>query len=137
MNPQVIATTALEFDGFERTPNVNTGPTPLLLKTYVLPVSVRYFASAGTALRLGVNHVRQSVDRLAQFADNAGKDTFTTLDGEIAWRLPQGRGSISLQGRNLTGTRFRFIDDSFRKPSPEVPRFTPSRSLFATVSLAL
>ena len=134
---QLVATAGAEWDDFGRTPNVNVGPTPLALTTLVLPFSARYFTSGGTSLRVGVNAVRQRVERLPAFAANAGKDSFATVDGEITFRLPNGKGSFALQGRNLGGTKFHYVDESFRKLTPELPRFSPARSVFASVSLAL
>ena len=132
---RLVVSVSPEFDRFERVPNINTGPTPLLVRTAIMPVGARYFGGAGVILRAAINYVDQHVDRLTAFTSMSGRETFYTVNASVSYRLPSINGAISVEGRNLTGRRFRFQDESYRKIAPETPRFEPTRSIFANISL--
>jgi outer membrane receptor protein involved in Fe transport len=52
------------------------------------------------------------------------------------YRLPNRRGIIAVEVANLFDTRLSFQDESFRSSRDEAnPRFLPSRTFLATVTL--
>lgn len=126
---------APELDWFKRSPKLDTGPTPTRVRTSIVPLALRFFPDDRLSGRIVLNHVDQRVDRLDDFAPMAGSDRFFTIDGSLSYRLLSRRILIGIEGRNLTGRRFRFQDESYRKIEPETPRFAPVRTISATISL--
>jgi hypothetical protein len=54
----------------------------------------------------------------------------------LGYRLPFRRGSLSLDAKNLLGSRFSYQDDNFRSTEPRLSPFVPARRVWLKASLA-
>jgi outer membrane receptor protein involved in Fe transport len=101
--------------------------TPLQL-TYTIPAG--WFATARTAVV--VQDVDVSDDGQKEDLDSHG----VLVDLSAGYRLPKRRGVIALELANVLDEHLSFRDDSFRTARGQVnPRFVPSRTFLATVTL--
>ena len=83
------------------------------LRTMTVPLQVRYFAENGLFAKAGVNFVSQQVEeRLEPFFDQT-RENFVTVDLGVGFRLPERRGSVSLEVRNLFDEDFLYQDLEF------------------------
>jgi hypothetical protein len=107
--------------------DVRTVTAPLQL-TYSLPAG--WFATTRTAV------VAQDID-LPEGGEKEDLDSHGVLvDLAAGYRLPKRRGIIALEVMNLLDRDLAFRDESFRTSQGEVnPRFVPSRTFLATVTL--
>ena len=122
-----------EWDDYE---NRNELSDLARLRTMTVPVQIRYFAENGLFAKVGANFVRQQVEeRLAPTFDQT-QDSFVTVDLSVGYRLPQRRGSISLEVRNLFDEDFLYQDlDSITNTTTR-PRFIPARTVLGRLSLS-
>lgn len=98
-----------------------------------VPVALRYFLPAGLWAGVSVTGVKQRGEFDGPGGEPvAGSDDFVLLDAVIAYRLPDRRGTISLQGNNLLDEEFRFqeIDQEVQ------PRYIPELQLLLRFSLS-
>lgn len=92
------------------------GIEPNNIQTLSIPVSLNYFNPNGIFLKLTGTYVRQDLERIGdKLTIDAfkkaggyprdfkieGLSSFFLLDASIGYRLPQRRGLISFEGRNL------------------------------------
>ena len=124
-----------EFERLERA-GTFASDDPIQLRTYVVPVFIRYFTPSGFFATLGATHVRQSVSRLPTSTLAVGSDNFTLVDGAIGFWLPSRRGLITLEGKNLFDEHFSFQDLNFQTSEPQPPRFLPARTVLLRLTLA-
>jgi hypothetical protein len=87
---------------------------PKGIDTLLIPVVVRYFAPGGWFAQLGASYLHQEVRRPGQQPDLEGSDDVVLLEGAVGYRLPDRRGLISLEARNLLDDRFSYQDENFR-----------------------
>lgn len=122
-----------EWDEFD---NENELVDIARLRTMTVPLQVRYFAENGLFAKAGVNFVSQQVEeRLEPFFDQT-RENFVTVDLGIGYRLPQRRGSVSLEVRNLFDEDFLYQDlDSITNTTTR-PRFIPARTILGRLSLS-
>ncbi|UEM04716.1 TonB-dependent receptor [Skermanella rosea] len=105
------------------------------LRTLTVPVQVRYFADNGLFARVGANFVSQQVEeRLPQSFDQT-RENFVTVDAALGFRLPNRRGSISLEVRNILDEEFLYQDLDSITNSLTRPRFIPARTVLGRISL--
>lgn len=105
------------------------------LRTLTVPVQVRYFAENGLFARVGANFVSQQVEeRLPQSFDQT-RENFVTVDAALGFRLPNRRGSISLEVRNILDEEFLYQDLDSVTNSLTRPRFIPARTVLGRISL--
>ncbi|WP_158044081.1 TonB-dependent receptor domain-containing protein [Skermanella pratensis] len=105
------------------------------LRTLTVPVQVRYFADNGLFARVGANFVSQQVEeRLPQSFDQT-RENFVTVDASLGFRLPNRRGSISLEVRNILDEEFLYQDLDSVTNSMTRPRFIPARTVLGRLSL--
>ncbi len=135
-----------KFEQFKRNP---TDPSllaeePTRIRTFNVPVSVEYFHPSGFFSGLTGTFVRQNLTRLSDFgnenqrsprATRSGIDSFFLLDAFIGFRLPNRRGIISLEGKNLLDSDFYFRNINFYQSEAVAPRFIPDRTIFARLTL--
>jgi tetratricopeptide (TPR) repeat protein len=113
-----------DFDG---------GTTFVSMELTEVPVALRYFLPAGLWAGVSVTGVKQRGEFDGPAGEPvAGSDDFVLLDAVIAYRLPDRRGTISLQGNNLLDEEFRFqeIDQEVQ------PRYIPEPQLLLRFSLS-
>jgi len=103
------------------------------LNSTEFPISVRLFQPSGIWAGLTLTGVWQQ----GQFVGpggvlSDGADHFWVADAIVAYRLPQRRGTVSLQGTNLFNKTFRFQD-----VVAGTPGFVPERQILLRISLEL
>jgi tetratricopeptide (TPR) repeat protein len=103
---------------------------PPKVETTSVPIAIRYFSPSRAFAELGATYVRQEVD-----LPPTDSSDFVVVDAALGYRLPKRRGIISLEGRNLLDRNFQFQDDSYRTSETRTPRFIPSRTVFARITL--
>jgi Tfp pilus assembly protein PilF len=98
-----------------------------------IPLSVRYFLSAGLWMGVSVTSVDQSGEFDGPGGEAvAGSDDFVLLDAIIAYRLPRRLGTISLQGRNLLDEEFQFQEFALGV----LPRYIPEAQYLLRLSIS-
>ncbi|MCE3249259.1 MAG: TonB-dependent receptor, partial [Geminicoccaceae bacterium] len=125
------------FEDFDRD-NISRRDQPDEVDTVMIPLAARYFGPKGFFGVLEVNAVHQNVDRPDNDSELEGDEAFALINAAVGLRLPQRRGILSLEVRNLFDDQFRFQDDDFRAGS-EVHRSTllPERTFVARITLNL
>jgi len=110
---------------------------PRKVETIRVPVGVRYFHHSGLFAAVGVTYVYQQVERSELSSLAEGKDNFFVTDAAVGWRIPNRRGIVSLEMRNLFDQRFDYQDDSFREFSdePSTGPFIPGRTILGRLTL--
>jgi outer membrane receptor protein involved in Fe transport len=116
------------LDDFRRQPRTN----PLLptdVDTMEVPLGARFFHPSGLFAELVATYVDQQVQRPPGSPLSDGNSDFVVVDAALGFRLPQRRGIVSLEVKNLLDDSFNFQDDNFRTPQINNPRFIPDRWL--------
>jgi len=131
-------TLGLQYDEYESGNDGVQFGFPSKVDTFTLPFNVRYFSPLGFFAQFGGSFVQQDVSRGGS-TKSEGDDTYTIFDTAIGYRLPERRGTISLEARNIFGTQVKFQDDTFRRFGSEstIGRYLPERSVIAFVTLNL
>lgn len=109
---------------------------PTYLRTARVPVRLRAFVPGGLSAEVAATWVEQRVRRLADSPVPAGSDNFVVADVSVRYRLPDRRGAVGLEVRNLFNRRFSYQDDDFRNTEAQLAQFLPVRRLWMTASLA-
>jgi outer membrane receptor protein involved in Fe transport len=122
-----------EWDEFE---NENELVDVARLRTMTVPLQVGYFAENGLFAKAGVNFVSQEVEeRLEPFFDQT-RENFVTVDLGVGYPLPERRGSVSLEVRNLFDEEFLYQDLDSISNTTTRPRFLPARTILGRLSLS-
>ncbi|HBV21854.1 MAG TPA: TonB-dependent receptor [Nitrosomonas sp.] len=115
---------------------------PILIRTLRAPVSIEYFHPTGFFSGITGTFIRQDLTRLNDIGKErdpkttkSGIDSFFLLDTFIGLRLPNRRGILSLEARNLLDTDFYFRNINFYQSEAITPQFIPDRTIFARVTL--
>ena len=108
-----------------------------LLRTQSVPVALRHFTPFGLTVEGRATRVRQEVENSVFVGPGIELSRFTVYDLSLAYRLHRRYGTISLEGRNLTGERFSYMDLNVRNPTINNPMFVPERQVFLRVSFQL
>lgn len=88
-----------------------------------------------------MTYVKQNVVRSKKtmFPPQAeGDESFPVVDLGFGYRLPQRRGLIGVEVRNILDQKLRFQDDSFReigRNEPRGARYVPERTFLARATL--
>ena len=113
---------------------------PTEVETTTVPVFVTYFQGTGRAAGLfaeiGANFVRQKVHLASTSTFGQDREDFITVDTAIGYRLPQRRGLLSMEVRNLFDQKFLFQDMNIQSPVPSNPRFIPDRTIIGRLTLS-
>jgi tetratricopeptide (TPR) repeat protein len=97
-----------------------------------VPVTLRYFDPIGV---FGLASVEPAFHSFRSNLGERGDDAFIMLNAAIGYRLPDGRGVLSLEAQNLLDQRVRFQDRSLRRDILQVPRFAPELTIVAKATL--
>ncbi len=108
---------------------------PFQIQTLSAPLAINYFHPSGFFSKFTTTYVRQNLKRLAVSTLRDGTDDFVLFDAAIGYRLPNRRGLISLEGRNLSDETFFYRNFNFQVNEVITPRFIPTRTFFARVTL--
>jgi hypothetical protein len=118
---------------YENTEKENAIP----VETLTVPVAVRYFNPRGIFAELGATFVSQEVDAQATPTFSETRERFVVLDAAVGYRLPERRGIVSFEVRNLMDKAFLYQDLDFIASQPLVnPRFVPDRTVLVRLTLA-
>ena len=111
-----------------------TAGLPRELDTTSAPIALRWFDESGVFASMDATFVHQSI---VETVGGPRQDDQTVLFGaSLGYRLPAGRGLITLEARNLFDTDFAFRDQAFATPTPQGPRFARDRSVFLRATFA-
>ncbi len=116
---------------------------PIRIHTLSAPVSVEYFHPSGVFSGVTGTFVEQDLTRKGDLGKkrdpsttNSGIDRFFLLDAIMGFRLPNRRGILSLEGRNLLDKSFYYRNiNNFNPSEPINSRFIPERTFFARLTL--
>ena len=125
------ARSEIQFEKFSRA-ETNAGPHQI--DTLSIPTGIDYFNPQGFFANVTGTFVRQEVDRRGIL--NEGIDKFFLVDASVGFRLPNRRGIVSLEGRNLFDEHFLYRNANFMTPELINPRFIPTRTIFARVTFS-
>ncbi|MDP2223192.1 tetratricopeptide repeat protein [Nitrosomonas sp.] len=144
-------TSELQYEKFSRNESpIRNLIEPNHIDTLSMPTSLNYFNPNGLFFRLTGTYVRQDLERLSRkasinFYKNTGEypkdikieglDSFYLFDASIGYRLPQRKGLISFEGRNLLDEDFYFRNPQFYGSQPIPPRYSPFRAILVQVTL--
>ena len=113
---------------------------PTEVDTTTVPVFVTYFQgtgrSAGLFAEIGTYFVRQKVHLAPTSTFGENREDFITVDAAIGYRLPQRRGLLSLEVRNVFDQKFLFQDMNIQNSVPSNPRFIPDRTVIGRLTLS-
>jgi opacity protein-like surface antigen len=104
-----------------------------MVKTNSFPLGINFFHPSGLLLQMKGTYVLQEADYydVASAAYIPGSDNFWVVDAVIGYRLPKRFGVISVEGKNLLNSSFRFVDTD-----PAFPRIFPDRVILGKISLS-
>jgi outer membrane receptor protein involved in Fe transport len=116
---------------------------PSKLRTWSLPVQVKYFNPNGLFAGIGLTYVDQEHELgnanppLSPTNLTEGDSEFFIADVSVGYRLPNRRGILTASVYNLFDEEFEYRDDSFRTFQDEavVAPYVPERTLRVQLSL--
>jgi tetratricopeptide (TPR) repeat protein len=120
----------IQFEQFSREETI-TGPRTI--DTLSIPINLSYFDFHGLFFSLTGTFVRQEIDRLEKV--NNRVENFFLFDASLGYRLPNRRGIISLDARNIFDQSFLFRNLHFQTTEPINPIYLPTRTVFTRFTL--
>lgn len=124
------AKSEIQFEKFSRLPT-NAGPHQI--DTLSIPSSINYFNPNGFFANVTGTFVHQQVDRIKMI--NQGSEKYFLVDASVGYRLPKRRGIFSIEARNIFNEDFLIRNPHFETSELFNPRFIPTRTVFARVTL--
>jgi tetratricopeptide (TPR) repeat protein len=118
------------FEQFSRNP---TTFGPHQIDTFSTPVGINYFNPHGLFANITGTFAHQEVDRLG--TENEGSENFFLFDASLGYRLPNRKGFLSFEGRNLFNQNFLFRNANFQTSEQINARFVPVRTVFMRLTL--
>jgi hypothetical protein len=103
------------------------------LDTLSIPVNLNYFNFHGLFFSLTGTFVRQEIDRREVLIERI--QNFFLFDASLGYRLPNRRGIISLDAKNIFDQSFLFRNIHFQTAEPVNPAYLPTRTIFARLTL--
>ena len=104
-----------------------------LIDTLSVPIGIDYFSENGIFANLTGTFVRQKVKREGN-VENEGTEKYFLIDASLGYRLPNRRGILSLEARNLFDEHFLFQHINYSTSQAVDSRFVPTRTIFARVT---
>ena len=95
-----------------------------------MPLSLRWFSASGLFTSVDAAYVRQSITEFPGAPERSSDGIL--LGGSIGYRLPNGRGVITLEGGNLLDQDLGFRDQIFNTARLQDTLYPRERSLFLT-----
>ncbi len=126
-----------QFEEYTRNAAIVGGDAdkPFRIQTLSAPLAINYFHPSGIFGKFTVTYIRQNLKRLVVSTLRDGVDDFVLFDAAVGYRLPNRRGILSLEGRNLGNENFFYRNVNFQLNEAITPRFIPTRTFFARVTL--
>ncbi len=100
------------------------------VSTTALPLSLRWFGASGLFASIDATYVYQSIRQTADAPD--ASDDGLLLGGSVGYRLPNGRGVVTLAGGNLLDQELEIRDQVFNTARPQGPLYARDFTLFLT-----
>ena len=116
----------------------NETKNPTTLKTTSVPFKLRLFSPKGVFASLQATYVKQEAAFSGATSFAQREENFTLVDFGLGYRLPNRRGTISVEATNLFDRNFIYQDyylfsgNSFNFN----PRYLPNRSVIGRVTLS-
>lgn len=131
-HPWLAASVEYQFERFERDREFVGGIREV--DTHRIPLGLNFFHPSGFSARLRGTYVDQDGDFQPVISPptffRSGSDQFWVVDAGIRYRLPNRRGFITIEAKNLLDEGFRFQDTD-----PENPIIQPDRIVFGRITL--
>jgi tetratricopeptide (TPR) repeat protein len=102
------------------------------IDTLSAPIGIDYFNPNGFFANLTGTFVRQKVERLGR--EKEGTEKYFLVDASIGYRLPNRKGILSLEARNLFDEYFLFQHINFSTSQAVDSRFVPTRTIVARIT---
>ena len=115
---------------------------PRRIDTLSAPVSIEYFHASGFFAKFSTTYVKQQQwltglpkEEHDDPWNGAGTSDFMLLDAIAGFRLPNRRGLLSLEVRNLLDKTFFYRQPYFFTSEPHPRLYSPTRTLFGKLTL--
>jgi hypothetical protein len=131
---QAIVSIGAHGERFTYDSSFNT-QAPNLLRQWKLPLTLRAFPAGRVFGEVVVTPVWQHSVHRPDSQWQGGTDGFTLVDASLGWRLPDRRGSVSIDVKNLFDRKFSYQDDDFRSTETRLSRYLPTRRVSLTLAL--
>jgi hypothetical protein len=128
LDDRLTATLDLYGSKFDRRRN-DAGGNPDQIDTLLGEAGLRYFDPRGPFATASVGVVGQRVHRPAADDGPSGSDIGPLLNLAVGYRLPGGRGLVSIEASNLLDQQFSYHDQRFRTTERVDPPFQPERTI--------
>ncbi|MEO6562596.1 MAG: TonB-dependent receptor, partial [Nitrosospira sp.] len=140
-HPYWVVRGELQFEKYTQDPSsaihnvTGTINEPYRIQTLSGPLSLSFFDPSGIFAKLMTTYVWQEVSR--NIANNVGANDFVLLDATIGYRLPNRRGILSLEGRNLLNEDFFFRNINLQQSDQTFynQRYSPDRTFYLRLTL--
>lgn len=128
-----------QYEQYDRAAvTVNDPNKPYEIHSLSAPLTINYFHPNGFFGKVGTTYLQQSLKRLPD-ADprlTEGNSDFVLLDTALGYRLPNRRGILSFEGRNLSDEQFYYRSYNFQFNEMNTSsRFIPTRTFFVRLTL--
>jgi len=134
-HPEWAVHTEIRRERFKRKDTLVSN-LPVEVDTTSLPLVVRYFSPEGGFAQVGATFVQQDVELAPTSTFEEDSDDFVVVDAAVGYRLPQRRGILSLEVRNLFDEDFLFQDSNIQQNEPSNPLFIPDRTVMGRITLS-
>ena len=134
-HPEWAVHTEIRRERFERKDTLGFD-LPTEVETISLPLVVRYFSAAGMFAHVGTTFVQQNVELAATSTFEEDSEDFVVVDAAIGYRLPQRRGILSLEVKNLFDEDFLYQDSNIQQSEPSNPLYIPDRTVMGRITLS-
>ncbi len=133
----------IQYERYSRDKNAEIiGFEPYRTETLSIPLSINYFNPNGLFTSIEGSFVRQDIKRLDPNPNSdlnsrfkyAGLSNFFLLDITGGYRLPNRKGLISVEIRNLLDQNFDYRQPHFYSSEPIRVRYFPDRTVFARLT---
>jgi tetratricopeptide (TPR) repeat protein len=100
-------------------------------QTTSVPLTISYFSEAGVFGSLGLEFVDHGFTSMG--VENS--DSFHLVNAVLGYRLPDSRGILSVEVRNLFDEDFHYQNRTRRPDIAAQPRYAPERTIYARGSI--
>lgn len=129
-HPWVAASVEYQFERFDRDREFGAGIEEV--DTHRVPLGINVFHPSGLSARLNATYVNQDGTFRPQGGTfESGSDEFWVVDAGLRYRLPNRRGFITVEIKNLFDEEFKFQDTD-----PANPVIQPDRLIIAGITLS-
>lgn len=128
-----------QYEQYDRAAvTVNDPNKPYEIHSLSAPLTINYFHPNGFFGKVGTTYLQQSLKRLPDADPRLaeGNSDFVLLDTALGYRLPNRRGILSFEGRNLSDEQFYYRSYNFQFNEMNTSsRFIPTRTFFVRLTL--